>query len=178
MLPDYLATGLDIVFVGLNPGEYSDRVGHYFARQQNMFWGALYASGLLPEPLTPNDDSRMPQLGYGLTDIVKRATANASHVADVEFAEGAKVLRAKLEPLSPRVVCFVGLVGYRAGIDRHALPGEQVLRWSESRLFVTPSTSPRNARYRPEIVDWFVRLREFLTEVKRGEIKETAETQR
>lgn len=177
MLPDYLAPSLDIVFVGINPGEYSDRVGHYFARKQNMFWRAVYESGLVPERLTPDDDYRMPQFSYGLTDIVKRATANASHVADSEFVAGAKILRAKLEPLSPRVVCFVGLVGYRAGFDRRALPGEQAVRWGESRLFIVPSTSPRNARYRPEIVDWFVRLREFLTEVKGEEIKRTAETQ-
>ena len=45
-LPDYLRPGLDIVFVGLNPGLYSAQVGRYFAHKQNRFWPALSASGL------------------------------------------------------------------------------------------------------------------------------------
>ncbi len=63
MLPDYLAPNLEIVFVGINPGEYSDRVGHYFARPQNLFWTALYQAGLVPQKLTPADDSRLLQFG-------------------------------------------------------------------------------------------------------------------
>ncbi len=166
MLPDYLAPNLDIVFVGINPGEYSDRVGHYFARKQNGFWPALHQSGLVPERLMPEDDYRMPQLGYGLTDIVKRPTPNATHVAGAEFIEGAMILRAKLEPLTPRIICFVGLVGYRQGFDRHANLGLQSARWGESHLFIVPSTSPRNARYRNEIVEWFGRLKKHLDELK------------
>lgn len=30
----------DIVFVGINPGECYDRVGHCVARNQNSFWTA------------------------------------------------------------------------------------------------------------------------------------------
>jgi TDG/mug DNA glycosylase family protein len=166
MLPDYLAPNLDIVFVGINPGEYSDRVGHYFARKQNSFWTALHRSGLVPELLTPKDDCRMPAFGYGLTDIVRRATPNASHVAVSEFAKGAKILRAKLEPLAPRLICFVGLVGYRRGSDPKAVLGPQRTRWGKSHLFIVPSTSPLNVRYREEIVDWFKRLKEYLNELK------------
>ncbi len=70
MLPDYLAPNLDIIFVGINPGEYSARVGHYFARKTNLFWTALYQAGLVPEKLAPQDDYRLPGFGYGLTDIV------------------------------------------------------------------------------------------------------------
>ena len=44
-LPDYLRPGLDVVFVGLNPGCYSAQVGHYFAFKPNRFWSALSASG-------------------------------------------------------------------------------------------------------------------------------------
>ncbi len=63
MLPDYLAKDLDIVFVGINPGTYSDKVGHYFARKQNLFWTALYESGLVQEPIKPEDDRRLLQFG-------------------------------------------------------------------------------------------------------------------
>jgi TDG/mug DNA glycosylase family protein len=162
MLPDYLAPNLDIVFVGINPGEYSDRVWHYFARKQNGFWEALYQSGLVQERLMPEDDYRMPQFGYGLTDIIKRATPNASHVAGAEFIEGAKILRAKLARLKPRVICFNGKVGYQKAFDRHVTFGPQNMSWGESRLYIIPSTSPANARYRSEIVDWFGRLKKYL----------------
>ncbi len=166
MLPDYLAPNLDIVFVGINPGEYSDRVGHYFARKTNMFWPALYQAELVTEKLTPQDDLRLTQFGYGLTDIVKRATPNSSYVTEKEFAAGAKLLRAKLEPLAPRLVCFVGLVGYRQGFDRHATLGVQEAHWGRADLFIVPSTSPRNARYRPEVVDWFRQLKKHLDKLK------------
>ena len=37
-LPDYLAPGLKVVFVGFNPGETSARRGHYYAYPGNRFW--------------------------------------------------------------------------------------------------------------------------------------------
>ncbi len=161
MLPDYLAPDLDIVFVGINPGEYSDRVGHYFARSQNLFWTALYESGLVPERLTPQDDARLLGFGYGLTDVVKRASASADQVAPGEFAQGGLALRRKLEPLSPCVIAFVGLHGYRLAFDRQARLGPQATRWGSAHLFIVPSTSPRNAYYRKEITQWFEKLRDY-----------------
>ena len=173
MLPDYLGPDLDIVFVGINPGEYSDRVGYYFARKQNRFWTALYQSGLVPELLTPEDDYRMLEFGYGLTDIVKRATPNASHVADSEFVEGARILRAKLEPLSAHIICFNGKVGYQKGFDRLATYGPQKMRWGSSHLYVVPSTSPLNAHFPvSEIVDWFKRVKEYFADLANDEAVE------
>ena len=40
-LPDLLEPGLTLVFVGLNPSEYSAREGHYFANPRNRFLGCL-----------------------------------------------------------------------------------------------------------------------------------------
>ena len=160
-LPDYLAPNLGIVFVGINPGEYSARVGHYFARKQNSFWTALNQAGLVPETLTPQDDVRIVEFGLGLTDIVKRPTANANQLGAAEFAEGGRVLRTKMEPLAPRIICFNGLLGYRKAFDRTAQLGPQSVRWGESHLFIIPSTSPLNARYKRKIVDWFRQLKEY-----------------
>lgn len=160
-LPDYLAPNLDIVFVGINPGEYSARVGHYFARKQNSFWTALNRSGLVPEWLTPEDDRRLPRFGLGLTDIVKRATPNASYISSAEFVAGGKMLREKLKSLAPRIICFVGLTGYRQAFDRKARLGLQTTRWGKSHLFIVPSTSARNAHYRKGISDWFQQLKDY-----------------
>lgn len=168
MLPDYLAPNLDIIFVGINPGLYSDQVGHYFARKQNTFWTALNDSGIVRQPLGPRDDYRIVDFGLGLTDLVKRATNSAGEVGRMEFQRGGDTLRAKITPLTPRVVCFVGLTGYRAAFDAHARLGVQESRWGATRLFVVPSTSARDARYRNEIMDWFKRLKAFLEQVKGG----------
>lgn len=166
MLPDYLAPNLDIVFVGINPGDYSDRVGHYFARKTNGFWMALNESRLAPRPLTPDDDARLPEFRLGLTDLVKRPSRNAGDVSGAEFVQGGQELKAKLVPLEPRVICFVGLAGYRQAFDRHAELGLQAERWGHSHLFIVPSTSARNAYYRSEIINWFRRLKKYLDELK------------
>ena len=72
-LPDLLRPGLDLVFVGINPGERSARLGHYYGHPGNAFWPALSASGLVPEPAGPEDDRRLPaEYGIGFTDVVKR----------------------------------------------------------------------------------------------------------
>ena len=77
-LPDILAPGLDLVFVGINPSIYSAERGQYFARPSNMFWRCLNQSGLVPEPVGPADSHRLLEFGIGLTDIVKRATHDAA----------------------------------------------------------------------------------------------------
>ena len=88
-LPDHLRPGLTVVFIGINPGLYSAQRGHYFARRNSRFWPAFSAS-LLSEPvrrklgvqlLQPEHDCKLPDFGFGLTDLVKRVSANASHQA-------------------------------------------------------------------------------------------------
>lgn len=161
MLPDYLAPNLEIVFVGLNPGTFSDRAGHYFARPTNLFWTALYEGGLVKQALTPRDDARMTEFGYGLTDLVARATPNVDGLTLDEFVRGGEILRAKIENFAPGIACFVGITGYRAAIDKRALLGEQPTRWGKTLLYIVPSTSPRNAYYRPQVINWFRRLKDF-----------------
>jgi TDG/mug DNA glycosylase family protein len=124
----------------------------------------LNESGIAPQPLGPGDDARVVEFGLGLTDLVKRATNSAGEVKKMEFVKGGRKLRAKIAPLEPRVVCFVGLTGYRAAFDAHARLGAQASAWGAARLFIVPSTSARNARYRNEIVEWFRKLKMFLEE--------------
>ena len=58
-LPDLLRPGLDLVFVGINPGSYSAAKGHYYARPGNLFWWALSESGLVEGPATPDMDASL-----------------------------------------------------------------------------------------------------------------------
>ena len=146
-LPDYLAPGLDIVFVGFNPGRYSVEAGHYFARPQNRFWSALSASGLVTHSVSPKYDAGLLKQGIGFTDLIKRPTRGIDELSRSEYKAGAETLRRKLMRFRPKIACFVGLTGYKICFNPHAIIGLQAEQLGQTGLFVIPSTSPRNARY-------------------------------
>jgi double-stranded uracil-DNA glycosylase len=172
-LPDLLRSGLDLVFIGINPSVYSVAQGHYFARKANRFWPALSRS-VLSEPvrralgvdrLEPVHDIILPDHGIGFTDVVKRPTPRAGELSADEFAAGARELLGKLETFRPRIACFQGMMGFRPffRVLAPALPapvlGEQPMRIGETRLFVVPSPSPANAHASPAVqTEWFDRL--------------------
>lgn len=167
-LPDYLAPGLDIVLVGINPGAYSAEVGHYFATPANRFWPAVNRSGLFPEPLTAEDDHRVLEFGVGLTDVVKRPSSSASKLRAADYRLWAPVLRAKLERFAPSIVCFHGVTAYRGylkyaeGVDCRPELGLQDRPIGASRVFVVPNPSPANAVYSvDDLAAWYRRLREL-----------------
>jgi TDG/mug DNA glycosylase family protein len=90
----------------------------------------------------------------GMTDLVKRATVGAKELRPVEYREGAVRVRRICDWLRPTVVCFVGLAGYRAGVDREAQPGVQPEPFGGSIAYLLPSTSGLNARTsRAELTD-------------------------
>jgi TDG/mug DNA glycosylase family protein len=151
-LPDYLPNHPDIVFVGINPGSYSAQQGHYYARATNRFWWGLNASGLVPVPLSPQEDWRLSQFGLGLTDLVKRPTNSAAHLRGDEFAAGRQVLADKIARVQPLIVCFNGLTGYRQFFQENTQPGRQTRHLHGARVFVLPSTSARNAAYSRDVV--------------------------
>lgn len=162
-LPDYLRPGLKVVFVGFNPGERSARIGHYYAGRGNQFWSLLFASGLTPEALWPEDDHRVLEFGIGLTDVVKRWSRSSSELRARDFDRGIPRLTAKLEEAAPAVVAFNGKVAYEEFCGRPARLGWQEETLAGARVFVLPSTSPRNARMtRAEKLQYFRRLARWL----------------
>lgn len=52
-LPDLIAPGLKVLFIGINPSVYSAAVGHHFARPGNRFWPAIYGGGFTSRLLSP-----------------------------------------------------------------------------------------------------------------------------
>lgn len=168
-LPDLIQEGLDLLFVGINPGLKSARLGHYYAGPGNLFWKCLFESGLTPELLRPDEDARVLEFGIGITDCVKRASRTASEVRAGEFREAAAALVEKIEWTQPRIVCFNGLMGYRGTIDPEAQLGLQERRLGGAWTFVVPSTSAANAGFtRAERVEWFRRLRRLRDAVQAG----------
>jgi len=167
-LPDYLELGLDIVFVGLNPGLYSAKVGHYFATPRNRFWAAVNRSGLLEEHLSADTDRKALQQGIGFTDVVNRPSSSASQLRADDYRRGAPALKQKLVRFSPRIVCFHGLTGYRNYLKHAeglAVPlslGLQSRPIGNATVFVVPNPSPANAKFSLDtLVCWYRRLKEL-----------------
>ena len=177
-LPDYLSPGLRLVFVGINPGLYSVRRGHYFARSTSRFWpgfsrsklSAAIRTGLGRAALGPEDDGRLLDFGIGFTDVVKVPSRKASEVHPADFRAWAPKLLGRLERYRPEVACFHGLTAYRA-FARYALGsprasfqlGAQPRRLGGTRLYVVPNPSPANAHFRLEDqVAWYDRLADFM----------------
>ena len=74
MLRDRIEPGVRVLFVGINPGMRSEAIGHHFAGYSNRFWKLLYESRLVPEPIRAEDDVRLPEWGFGMTNLIPRPT--------------------------------------------------------------------------------------------------------
>ncbi len=146
-LPDYVAPDLRVLLVGLNPSEYAADAGVGFARPGNRFWPAALASGLLSSDRDPRQAVRVD--GVGMTDLVKRATRDASGLTPAEYRDGFARVERLVAWLAPRVVAFVGLAGWRAVVDRAATPGPQARGIGGVPAYVMPNPSGANAHARP-----------------------------
>jgi TDG/mug DNA glycosylase family protein len=153
-----------VLFCGINPGLYSAATGNHFARPGNRFWPALYASGFTPRLLHPSEKDVLLQKGYGLTNVVSRATASAGELEPQEFVAGRKRLAQKVRRHRPRTVAFLGLGAYRHAFARpKARLGPQPEPFEGSAVWVLPSPSGLNANHQlPELVQLFRKLRESL----------------
>ena len=168
MLPplrDRIRPGVEILFVGINPGVRSALTGHHFAGFSNRFWKLLYASRLVPEPITFTDDDRLPDWGFGVTNIVARATPGIDTLRPQEYVEGRKKLAAKIRRVTPRVVALVGVTVFRAMFPEHkgpVAPGLQEQTLGSAAVFVLPNTSGRNANFSyAEMLSAFRGLKRF-----------------
>src|SRR5262249_43507859 len=160
-LPDFLAPGLDVVSIGINPSLYSVERGFYFARPGNRFWPALNGSGLVAPPVAPSAEGvellfRRHRIGF--TDLVKRATARAADLGDADSRRGARALREKLLRYAPVIAWFHGTSGYRLFLEHASAPrakiavGLQPERLGLTRIFVTPNPSGANPSANPKLL--------------------------
>jgi TDG/mug DNA glycosylase family protein len=162
-LRDRIRPGVRILFVGINPGVRSALTGHHFAGFSNRFWKLLYESRLVPAPIGFADDARLPEWGYGITNIVARATPGIDTLRPEEYVAGRLRLRRKIRRFEPRVVALVGVTVFRAMFPGHraAVPlGLRPERIGTSAVFVLPNPSGRNANFTyDEMLAAFRRLR-------------------
>lgn len=165
-LRDRVERGVRVLFVGINPGIRSSLTGHHFAGFSNRFWKLLYESRLVPEPIAYTDDDRLPQWGYGITNIVARPTPGIDTLRPQEYVDGRARLRRKVLRHRPAVVAAVGVTVFRALYPgrKGAVPlGLQPERIGDSAIFVLPNPSGRNANYSyAEMLDAFSALAHYV----------------
>ena len=127
-LRDRIAPGVRVLFVGINPGIRSAETGHHFAGYSNRFWKLLFESKLVPEPIDWRADDRLPEWGFGITNLVSRA---------------------KVRRFKPEIVAFVGVSLYRWIFDAKGAVtlGPQRVTFEGARVFVLPNPSGRNANF-------------------------------
>jgi TDG/mug DNA glycosylase family protein len=168
MLRDRVGPNVRVLFVGINPGVRSDAIGHHFAGYSNRFWKLLYESGLVPEPIGTEDDARLPEWGFGITNVIPRATPGIDTLRPDEYVEGMRALRRKVRRWKPEVVAFVGVTLCRVAFNRKSSQpvglGLQTEEFEGARVFVLPNPSGRNANFTyKEMLGAFRGLRRCLT---------------
>jgi TDG/mug DNA glycosylase family protein len=141
-LPDIVGPDMRVLVCGLNPSPYSADRGFGFARPGNRFWPAALAAGLVTRDRDPWHALAVDRVGF--TDLVKRATPRAGELTADEYREGVARVTWLVGLLRPAAVCMVGLSGWRAAVDRHAVAGPQAERLGGAPVYLMPNTSGVN----------------------------------
>lgn len=140
VLPDVLGAGLGVVFCGTAAGAVSAARGAYYAGPGNRFYRTLHAVGLTPRVLRPEEYALLPTFGVGLTDLGKFASGSDAGLSAGDFDVAG--LRAKIERVRPRVLCFNGKLAAKRWLEARMV-GYGLLDSTvgATRVFVAPSTS-------------------------------------
>ena len=159
---DVIGPGVRVLFCGINPGLYSGATGHHFARPGNRFWPTLHQAGFTPRLLHPSEERELLRYGYGITNLVPRATATADELLPDELVAGYRRLKAKAKRYQPQVIAVLGISAYRTAFgQKHATPGKQPDALAEATIWVLPNPSGLNAHYQlSNLVEQFRALRE------------------
>jgi len=151
---DVVGPEMHILFVGINPGLYSAAVGHHYARPGNRFWPALHGAGFSDRLLSPSEEHLLLDKGYGIVNLVDRATVRADELTKQELQHGIQRLKEKVRQLTPACVAFVGISVFRTAFDDPAATiGPQDVDFSGARVWVLPDPSGLNAHYQlPDLI--------------------------
>lgn len=172
-LIDLLQPDMKILFVGTNPAESSARIGHYFAGKTNVFWKLLYQSGLIDEQLTTEDDYKILEYGYGLTDVMKRPTSMTTKLKKEDSIGSTQRLSQIVEIYKPRIVAFVGKLGWRTFLNDPDKKLEYGIQMEKAKLnpkvFLLPSSSGASyadTDYEQKLM-WYSELYKFAKKLKK-----------
>ncbi len=149
---DLIGPGVQLLFVGINPGLWTAATGTHFAHPGNRFYPALLQAGIIDRPIdrgagmTDDDRAHLIERGIGITNLVPRATVRASELSTAELRDGGDRLRRIVREHEPAVVAVAGVTAYRSAFrEPKATTGEQPDGFEGARLFVVPNPSGLNA---------------------------------
>jgi TDG/mug DNA glycosylase family protein len=177
-LRDRIEPGVRVLFVGINPGVRSAVMSHHFAGYSNRFWKLLSESGLVPEPITYEDDTRLPVWGLGVTNLIARPTPGIGDLRGEEYTSGWRALERKIRRYRPAIVALAGVTLYRAILPLiepsapKPPPGAAVLGLMPqtihgAKVFVLPNPSGRNAHFSyAEMLQAFVALKKQVKSIE------------
>lgn len=134
----------------------------HFGRPGNRFWPTLHRAGFTPRLFHPSEQYELLKLGYGITNVVARATAAADELSTEELKAGGKALTRRVLKYAPRYLAIVGIGAYRTAFARpKAKLGLQEETVGETKIWVLPNPSGLNANYQAgALVELFRELRE------------------
>lgn len=159
-IPSVLREGLVVVFVGINPGLASGATGHHFAGPGNRFWKALSGAGFTDRVLGWHEDRRLLDYDLGVTNLVNAATARASDLSPAQIRTGAAELVARLTPMHPGTVAFLGIGTFAQAFDHGRVVGRLAEPIAGADAWVLPNPSGLNANHQlPELIERFVEVR-------------------
>src|SRR3989344_583720 len=158
---DVIAMDLKCLFCGINPGQYTAWIGHHFGRPGNRFWRAVFGGGFTPRLLTPFEERKLLNYGYGITNLVQRATLAASEVSREELVMGRENLVKKILKYRPKIAAILGVEAYRKAFGLKGVTiGPQEKRIGKTKLWVLPNPSGLNAHYTPaDLAQLFQKLK-------------------
>jgi len=167
-LADLLASGLDVVFCGINPALSAARAGHHFSSGSNRFWRVLHLAGFTPHLIRPEIDHTILEFGCGLTAAVDRPTVRASELTPQEFHAIASGLERKIRRYHPRYLAFLGKPAFQAIFKERTVNwGRQTVPFGGSEVWVLPNPSGLNRAFTLDaLVDAYRALRTASAQTK------------
>lgn len=142
ILPDRLAAGQRVWFVGTAAGPMSAAVGAYYAHPGNRFWRALHETGITPRLFAPHEFPDLLPLGIGLTDFCKTGWGVDADIAREAFDSAG--FRRKVGRLKPRTLAFTSKMAASLWLGRATgkiTVGRQLDDADGPAVFVLPSPS-------------------------------------
>lgn len=142
VLPDRLAPGLRVWFVGTAAGPMSAALGAYYAHPGNRFWRALHEAGITQRLFAPHEFPELLGLGIGLTDLCKTGWGVDAAIAREAFDVAG--FRKKVDRFKPGTLAFTSKKAASLWLGRatgQIETGLQAGETAEPHVFVLPSPS-------------------------------------
>ncbi|OSM94823.1 MULTISPECIES: G/U mismatch-specific DNA glycosylase [Lonsdalea] len=145
MITDILASHLQVVFCGINPGLSTAHRGYHFANANNRFWRVIHQAGFTDRQLAPKEESLLLDYGCGITMLVERPTVEASELACHELKQGGELLREKIMRYQPQALAVLGKQAFSQAFGSSKVGwGQQDTFLGETQVWVLPNPSGLN----------------------------------